>query len=303
MVAESSVKGKLQPEQDRQKRAWLCMVLLTIQYGVQPLLSKRFSGKQVIMTSIVLSCEVLKVACALAVMAWEGSLESICKNWQFFDALTASALPAGVYALQNPLLQLSYRHLDSLTFSLLNQTKLLFTALFMFLILGHKQSKQQVGALLLLLVAALLISISQNASHVPSELDNGQTFLFGVVPVLVASVLSGLASTLCQWASQIKRRSSYLMTVEMSTIASMCLLVSMIKSPDGNAIKQQGFFSGWTIYTWGFVIVSALVVTAFLQYAVDDIPPSVYVLGALPLVILSNIIYQRYPYVVKEKAS
>lgn len=79
----------------------------------------------------------LQSAAALLVMVSNGSLWRISRKWSFAEALRDSALPAAVYALQNTLLQLSYRHLDSLTFSLLNQTKLVFTAIFMFLILGY----------------------------------------------------------------------------------------------------------------------------------------------------------------------
>lgn len=53
--------------------------------------------------------------------------------------------------------------------------------------------------------------------------------------------------------------------------------------------------------TQGFVIVSALLVTALLQFVFDGKPPSVHCLGALPLVIISIVIYQKYPYVARKK--
>ncbi|CDP01453.1 unnamed protein product [Coffea canephora] len=51
----------------------------------------------------------------------------------------------------------------------------------------------------------------------------------------------------------------------------------------------------------GFVIVSALLVTALLQFVFDGKPPSLYCLVALPLVITSVSVYQKYPYRVKAK--
>lgn len=48
---------------------------------------------------------------------------------------------------------------------------------------------------------------------------------------------------------QVKKHSSYLMTVEMSLVGSLCLLASTYKSPDGETIKKYGFFRGWTIWT------------------------------------------------------
>ncbi|KAH9316359.1 hypothetical protein KI387_024986, partial [Taxus chinensis] len=283
--------------------------------------------REVIVTSSVLVCEWAKVLCALILIAREGSWGRLCKEWTFIGSLTASGLPAAIYALQNSLLQVSYQNLDSLTFTMLNQTKLFFTALFMYFILGQKQTLQQIGALVLLIIAALLLSIGERSGH-GSTVDREQAFLMGIIPVIIASVLSGLASSLCQFASQVKKRSSYLMTIEMSAIGSLCLLASTLKSPDGEAIRQQGFFSGWTLSTLipiftnaaggilvglvttqaggvrkGFVIVSALMVTALLQFIFDGIPPSSYVLLALPLVVSSIVIYQRYPYQAKAKTA
>ncbi|MBA0801995.1 hypothetical protein Gohar_012329, partial [Gossypium harknessii] len=243
-------------------------------------------------------------------MAKDGSIKRLAKEWTLMGSLTASGLPAAIYALQNSLLQISYRNLDSLTFSMLNQTKIIFTALFTYIILRQRQSIQQTGALFLLIMAAVLLSIGEGSSKASSTGDPEQILFYGIVPVLVASVLSGLASALCQWASQVKKHSSYLMTVEMSIVGSLCLLASTSKSPDGEAIRRHGFFYAWTPLTLipvvanavggilvglvtslaggvrkGFVIVSALLVTAMLQFLFEGKPPSVYCLVALPLVI------------------
>ncbi|XP_010519554.1 PREDICTED: CMP-sialic acid transporter 5 [Tarenaya hassleriana] len=301
-------------------------MLLTLQYGAQPLISKRFIRRDVIVTSSVLTCEVAKVICALILMTRDGSLKRLSKEWTLMGSLTASGLPAAIYALQNSLLQISYRNLDSLTFSILNQTKIFFTAFFTYIILRQKQSIQQMGALCLLIMAAVLLSVGEGSKKGSSGGNPDQVLFYGIVPVLVASVLSGLASSLCQWASQVKKHSSYLMTVEMSIVGSLCLLASTFKSPDGEAIKELGFFHGWTPLTLipvisnalggilvglvtshaggvrkGFVIVSALLVTALLQFAFEGKPPSPYCLVALPLVISSISLYQKYPYQDKKK--
>ncbi|KAI5081202.1 hypothetical protein GOP47_0004385 [Adiantum capillus-veneris] len=280
----------------------------------------------VIVSSAVITCEWAKVGFALIFMAWDGTLWSLGKEWTLSGALIASGLPAAMYALQNSLLQLGYRHLDSLTFSMLNQSKLLFTALFMFLILRIKQSSHQVGALAILLGASLLLCIGESSSSSKSNNAHREAILSGVLPTLIASILSGLASTLCQWAAQVKRRSSYLMTIEMSAIGTLCLFVSMLWSPDGQTIRRHGFFYGWTLYTFipiftnaiggilvglvttaaggvrkGFVIVMALLVTALLQLIFEGKSPSTYTWSAMPLVVSSVILYQRYPYREKSK--
>ncbi|KAG6604033.1 CMP-sialic acid transporter 5-like [Cucurbita moschata] len=304
----------------------LYSILLALQYGAQPLISKRCTRREVIVTSSVLTCEIVKVVCALVIMAKEGSLKKTFSQWTVAGALTASGLPAIIYALQNSLLQIAYKNLDSLTFSMLNQTKILFTAVCTYLLLRQRQSIQQIGALFLLIVAAVLLSIGEGSSKGSSDGSSDQILFHGIIPVLVASVLSGMASALCQWSSQVKKHSSYLMTVEMSIVGSLFLLISTYKSPDGEAIRQHGFFYGWTLLTMipvlfnalggilvglvtsraggvrkGFVIVSALLVTALLQFIFEGKPPSVYCIVALPLVVSSISIYQKYPYRVKKK--
>jgi len=308
------------------RRVALYLTLLTLQYGAQPLISKRFVRQDTIVTSLVLATEAAKVICAIVLLIAEGSLKKQFRNWTLTGSLTASGLPAAIYALQNSLLQISYKNLDSLTFSILNQTKLLWTAFFTYLILGQKQSSKQILALTLLISAAVLLSVGESSSKGSKGGSSDYVLLYGIIPVTVASMLSGLASSLCQWASQVKKHTSYMMTIEMSFIGSMCMLASTYRSPDGEAIRKYGFFHEWTLWTVvpvlmnavggilvglvttyaggvrkGFVIVSALLVTALLQFIFDGKPPSHYCLMALPLVMTSIFIYQKYPYADRKK--
>lgn len=67
----------------------------------------------------------------------------------------------------------------------------------------QKQSFQQIGALFLLIIAAVLLSIGEGSRKGSGGGNADQILFYGIVPVLIASVLSGLASSLCQWASQV----------------------------------------------------------------------------------------------------
>lgn len=67
----------------------------------------------------------------------------------------------------------------------------------------QRQSVQQIGALFLLIIAAVLLSIGEGSSKGSGDSNPDRILFHGIIPVLVASVLSGLASALCQWASQV----------------------------------------------------------------------------------------------------
>ncbi|CAI5942869.1 unnamed protein product, partial [Closterium sp. NIES-65] len=307
--------------------------------------------RDVLISSQVITCEVLKVLIALTAMFLDGSLFTVWRNWHLLDSLEAAAVPGLLYAAQNTLIQVALRHLDYLTFNLLNQTKLLFTALSNYLFLRIRQTRVQIVALCMLLVAATLLTLSPGpasgpgpkpgqthgasaAGEAPPSMAAGaaataaaaaaivaagvawERVALGVVPVLVASVTSGLGSTHNQWQVQVKRRSPHLFTIEMCSLTSLVLLVSLFTSQDGARMLQLGFFHAWTPLTIipalsnaiggilvglvtkyaggvkkGFTVIAGLVVTAIVQYALDGTPPSLFVWLALPLTVLSTYLY------------
>lgn len=70
-------------------------------------------------------------------------------------------------------------------------------------------------------------------------------------------------SGICVMYVQVKRRSTYLMTLEMSTYGSLVLLTSMWWSPDGVSIQKLGFFYGWSLLTF---VSTQLLPSYFVYY-------------------------------------
>lgn len=117
-------------------------------------------------------------------MAKEGTLKKLSKEWTLVGSLTASGLPAAIYALQNSLLQISYKNLDSLTFSMLNQTKIIFTALFTYIILRY---------LLDFLQLLLVLSCPNNIYVLHGEALNIRGLLFiGIIVPFTAGLSNGM---------------------------------------------------------------------------------------------------------------
>ncbi len=143
--------------QKNNARAVIFMALLALQFGFQPILNREFIHSEVIRTVIVFLTEAAKFFLALIMLTMENATDCF-KGWQLSESLQGAALPAAIYSVQNLLLQQAYPNLDFVTFNLLNQSKLLSTAFFVFLLMGQKQSPLQCLALLMLMGGAALIS-------------------------------------------------------------------------------------------------------------------------------------------------
>ena len=117
--------------------------LLALQFGLQPILSNRFlfffSFSFLFNSSslfrfhpmlnkslVVILTEIFKIFIAILLIFLcytKIERQNILKDWNLFESFQAAGLPAILYAIQNVLIQYGYLYLNSLTFNLLNQTK------------------------------------------------------------------------------------------------------------------------------------------------------------------------------------
>ncbi|TDH67308.1 uncharacterized protein CCR75_003389 [Bremia lactucae] len=309
------------------KTGCVAMALLAIQYGLQPMIYKKFVGECNNRSLLVIACEVCKLLLSLLSLRFTGTLRKVVKTWSLHDSIMASGFPACTYAVQNVLIQTAYQHLPSFVFNLINQTKLISTALFLYILVGTRFSMQQFFAMLLLLSAAVLLSIAKDggandASAIPIKL--------GLVPVLLASMLSGLGSALIQRSMQQTKRNSALVTMELSVYGSLFLVLPAIwstinKTPVLESPATNFFINGLegcnyftlipvmsnavggllvstvTKYVGGvhksFALICGIAFAAFVEsYTYGTVlPDEVFV--AAGLVTMSTIIYFKYPYV------
>jgi hypothetical protein len=99
--------------------------LLALQFGLQPMIANKFTPKEVSKTSVVITTEIFKILVAGFSISSSSSAEweKIRETWSISNSLKVAALPAALYAIQNICVQYGYVLLDSMTFNLLNQTK------------------------------------------------------------------------------------------------------------------------------------------------------------------------------------
>lgn len=175
----------------------------------------------------------------------------------------------------------AYQNLDPITFNVLNQTKTLSAALCCYLVMGRKQSFLQVCSLCLLLMAALtmerlvsLDSIFSTNKTVTFEVPEwgSSHWTHGVAPIMLASFISGLSGAISQkfLQSQGGGRNPYLFSMELCVASAFFLSGSLVFSPDGQRIVEQGFWYGWTLTTWIPILtnsVGGIIVGLVTKYA------------------------------------
>jgi hypothetical protein len=110
---------------DNAQKGLVYCSLLALQFGLQPILASKFTSSSVSKSSVVIATELGKILIALTSIAGgpKADRQKIVQSWSIGDSLRVAALPATLYAIQNLLVQYGYIYLDSMTFNLLNQTK------------------------------------------------------------------------------------------------------------------------------------------------------------------------------------
>ncbi|RMX66971.1 hypothetical protein KXD40_008777 [Peronospora effusa] len=311
---------------------YVAMVLLAMQFSLQPILYKEFASETKNHSVLVIACEVCKLLMSLLSLVSSGGLGRIVKTWSLYDSLIASGLPACTYAIQNVFMQTAYQYLPSIVFNLINQTKLLSAALFLYFLMDTRFSLQQCFAMLLLLSASVLLSLAKDTG---TDASAAISVELGLVPVLLASLLSGLGSALTQRSMQQHKRDAALVTMELSVYGSLFLMIPTIwstivktltsESPTDNGLANfDRIFEGCDYYTLipvvsnamggllvgtvtkyvggvlkSFALICGIAFTAFVESYVYGavLPDEVFI--AAGLVATSIIIYSSFPYVSK----
>lgn len=248
----------------------IVFILLALQCGVQPLLVKYFMPETVVRSTCVMAQEGIKFAVSVTFLLLSGKWEEAISGWTLNSAIMAAGFPAALFSTQTYLNIMANQILSPVSFAVLNQTKILSTAVFCYIILRQPQSSMQVIALCILVVAALVLQkripipcdeetksktmdeenplVDKNVTGVNSD---HQQVSKGVIPALTASCLSGLAGALTQLTLKHNYRSPTLFNMELAVFSSLFMILTLLGgSPDYQKLKNGGVTQGWTWKTW-----------------------------------------------------
>lgn len=300
------------------------MLLLAVQYAVQPHLSKKYISENTNKQSVALVEEIVKSVVAAVIYSqyvvpqMHGSIHC----WSLSSSVLAAALPAVLYAFQGVLQYVAQINLDPVAYNGLSQTKTLFAALACYLLMGMNQSMQQMLSLTLLFFSATLFQNHRSTANVDVRNEsNDLTWWFkGVLPCLGATALSGFAGALSQRGLQLAGggigRDPYLYTVEISVYSALTLTVPLLIHGGRNNFS----WDGWTYKTlipilWkalggiltalvhksagsvtkGFALMLGLVLAATFQSICTNKDMSWHHLGGTTLVLFSGWLHFAHP--------
>ena len=235
------------------------MGALAVQYGLQTEFQHRYLSKGVNKLSLILVCEVIKLFIAAAALLVEesGSLRSIFSK-KTFRSMPMCAIPALIYVVQNFCIQSAYTELDAITFSCLNQTKLITTATALYFIKGVKQNRKQMVALALVSAGAMLLSVKDAGGGGGGGGGEYSASTNGVAMILAASLLSGIAATLTQIFMQDMKLSPFLVTLSMCIVSIVTVGFSIISQAAMSGHDYSAIFENWTAFSLIPVATQAL---------------------------------------------
>mmetsp|Transcript_22972 Transcript_22972/g.34239 ORF Transcript_22972/g.34239 Transcript_22972/m.34239 type:complete len:316 (-) Transcript_22972:242-1189(-) len=226
--------------------------LLAIQFGLQPDITATFASREIIPTAaVVLQEGFLKVAIGLGALILSSGKRHL-RNWTIGESFRKAGIPALLYAVQNLLTLLAFQRLDGLTYNVLNQSKLIWNAVLVHTFLGENFSTAQIVSLGIVIFTTVLVTFDPNKEV--SKGTEGTSYYLGVIYTLIASAISGTASTVIQYNLQKLKRNSYLMSAELGFYSACFLLVKLIFEGslgigDGNRVFETSFFHGFTLVT------------------------------------------------------
>ena len=194
------------------------------------------------------------------------------------------SVPAILYLAQNQLNYVALRVLPSAQYSMIQQLKLLTTAVFCVVLLQKKIQAFQWRALVLLLVGVILVQSSASSLHVSSNtltaakagwwssmLAVPWTVYTGLLAAALQTVLCGLSGAYTEW--RLKGDRSVNLWEQNCQLALHSLLFGVIalvcSESDRSVVRQNGFlygYSWWTILCILLNGLGGLLVSAILLY-------------------------------------
>ncbi|KIV82968.1 hypothetical protein PV11_05030 [Exophiala sideris] len=177
-------------------------------------------------------------------------------------------IPAILYTLQNNLQLVAASQLDAATFQVTYQGKILTTALLSVALVHQQLCRRKWASLFFLTIGVAAVQVGPALRDAGKSEQTGSR-LVGFVSVAVACVLSGLAGVYFELVLKRSTTSLWIRNIQLSA-ASLIIASFGAYVWDGRAIRENGFFQGFTPSAVATILLSAcggLIVAVVVKYA------------------------------------
>ncbi|XP_067931898.1 UDP-N-acetylglucosamine transporter-like [Watersipora subatra] len=179
------------------------------------------------------------------------------------------SVPALLYVCQNCLLFVALSNLNSATYQVCYQLKILTTALFSVFMLSKRLSSTQWLALLLLTIGVVLVQVMKSEDDGSMSDSTLGSVYASMMAVLLASCLSGFNGVYFEKVLKSSKQSLWIRNIQLAG-ASILIAFTSLYLFDYEAIQTAGFFQGYTWATWAVIclsVISGLTVAIVVKYA------------------------------------
>jgi len=179
-------------------------------------------------------------------------------------------VPAVLYLIQNNLQYFSASKLDAATYQVSYQMKIITTAIFSVIILKRSLFKHQWISVFMLAFGIALVQFPTGDSTTNSS-DNAMIDkIIGVISVLIACILSGVAGVYFEKILKKSKVTLWARNVQLSLFSIIPGYFIGVLLMDGETVKEKGFFGGytrWTVLTIIFHAFGGILVAIVVKYA------------------------------------
>ena len=218
---------------------------------------------------------------------------------QYSSYVFRLAIPAALYALQNNLNYFALKHINAVSFQVIQQLKILTTASFAVALLGKRMNWRHWGSLLLLVLGVCVVQVANLqdvASYSHDHNRNITNAWWGFAAMVINSLSSGFAGIYFERLiktftpkpalNNTRRksglntespnfvvtgtRSVWIQSIELGFFGLLFSLIPVLSGSNLQRIRTQGFFVGFDLLTLLVIAIQALggiLVTLVLKYA------------------------------------
>jgi len=217
-------------------------------------------------TAVIMQ-ELLKaLACMCLMLRNDGTLAAA---WENRMECLKTALPALLYLVQNNLQYVAMTYLDAPTYAVTYQTKLLWVAVCSWVFLGKTLERHQWAALVALMLGVCSVQLSSQSSSSGPQDTPPALKVFGMVILLVAALCSSLAAVSFEKLLKGVKVGLWTRNLQLAVFSILCSIIPLVVSNDGERIRRDGFFHGYSWLTWSCIAMNAfggLLVGAVINY-------------------------------------